>query len=58
MSASGGMKITMGSHLTNAADLSNDWGPALFIWEIRDKIVIQSIENSHPMDGGETLQCP
>ncbi len=23
------MKITMGSHLTNAAKLSNDWGPPL-----------------------------
>jgi hypothetical protein len=23
------MKITMGSHLTNAANLSNDWGPPL-----------------------------
>jgi putative transposase len=27
--ASGGMKIIMGSHLTNAAKLSNDWGPPL-----------------------------
>ena len=25
----GGMKIIMGSHLTNAAKLSNDWGPPL-----------------------------
>ncbi len=25
------MKIVMGSHLTNAANLSNDWGPALTI---------------------------
>ncbi len=24
------MKIIMGSHLTNAAKLSNDWGPPLF----------------------------
>jgi hypothetical protein len=24
------MKITMGSHLTNAAKLSNDWGPPLY----------------------------
>ena len=23
------MKISMGSHLTNAAKLSNDWGPPL-----------------------------
>ena len=26
----GGMKTIMGSHLTNAAKLSNDWGPPLF----------------------------
>ncbi len=25
----GGMKFTMGSHPTNAAKLSNDWGPPL-----------------------------
>ncbi len=27
--SAGGMKIIMGSHLTNAAKLSNDWGPPL-----------------------------
>ncbi len=27
----GGMKFIMGSHLTTAAKLSNDWGPPLFL---------------------------
>ncbi len=43
------MKITMGSHLTNAAKLSNDWGPplssakwlSLMIGAIRRKVVLK-----------------